>query len=157
MKRILSFAACIALLSCLAISARADVIGYTQDTENFPNMLTEHETCGKAYEEFLAVAQPLNACRHLAEARDNLAAQQNMKAQMTSMKNCKDCGKMTAQIDESIAAYEEQIRLYSAQCPSASEQTKLAKKLKGKVHGVCEYCKDKWPGTLGPAESSPCK
>ncbi len=157
MKRVLSFAVCLALLSCLATTARAEVIGYIDDTENFPNMLTDNETCGKAYEDFLGVAQPLNACRHLEAAKANLAAQQGMKSEMGSMKKCTSCQKMIGQTDEAIAAYQEQIKLYSAQCPSASDQAKLAKKIGGKVKAVCEYCKGKWPGTLGPAGSSPCK
>jgi hypothetical protein len=145
------------LLAFTASTARAEVIGYTEDTENFPNMLETEETCSQAYGDFLSVAQPLNACRHLNQAKANLAAQQKIKQQMGTMKNCKDCAKMMVQTDEAAAAYQEQIKLYQGQCPGASDQAKLMEKLPKETKKVCSACKNKWPGTLGPGMSSPCK
>lgn len=161
MKRILGQAlvvvAAFAMTAFVAASARADVIGYTQDTENFPNMLQTHETCSQAYGDFMTVAQPLNACRHLKEAQINLEAQQKIKQQMGAMKNCKDCTKMMVQADEAAAAYQEQIKLYQAQCPNAKQQSKLMDKLPKEAKKVCSACDNKWPGTLGTGMQSPCK
>lgn len=157
MKRIIAVAAFSALIACMSLTAHARVIGYTEDTENFPNMLRKHETCSQAYDNFLAVAHPLNACHHLDEAKANLATQKKVKKQMKTMKNCRECTKVMVQADEAIAAYQEQINLYSVQCPSRREQKKLAKKLPERTRHVCSSCKNRWPGTLGPTEANPCK
>ncbi len=157
MKRIIAFAAFAALLACLAVTAHARVIGYTEDTENFPNMLKKNESCSQAYDNFLTVAHPLNACHHLAEAKANLNTQKQIKNDLHKMKSCRECTKVTVQADEAIAAYQEQINLYSAQCPSRNEQKKLTKQVPDKVKEVCSSCQNKWPGTLGPVGTSPCK
>lgn len=153
---VVSIAAAVCIL-ITAVTARAEVIGYTVDTENFPNMLETEETCSQAYGDFLSVAHPLNACRHLEQAKVNLAAQQKMKQQMGTMKKCKDCTKMMVQADEAAAAYQEQIKMYQGQCPNDKEQAKLMEKLPKETKKVCSACKNKWPGTLGTGTSSPCK
>lgn len=157
MKRAIAVVAFAALIAFFSMTAYARVIGYTEDTENFPNMLEKHETCSEAYDKYLAVAHPLNACHHLDEAKSNLAAQQKVKQQMRTMKNCRNCTKMMVQADEAIAAYQEQIKLYGAQCPSMKEQRKLTKKLPERTRHVCNDCKNRWPGTLGPTEPNPCR
>jgi len=157
MKRTIAVAAFTAILACLAMTAHARVIGYTEDTENFPNMLKKHEGCSQAYDDFLSVAHPLNACRHLEEAKANLAAQKQIKNDLHNMKNCRECAQVRVQADEAIAAYQEQINLYSAQCPSSKEQKKLTRSLPEKTRTVCSSCNNKWPGTLGPVGTSPCR
>jgi len=157
MKRIISVVAFAVLIVAFAAVAHARVIDYTEDSENFPNMLTEHETCSQAYEKFLNTAQPLNACHHLEEARANLEAEQKVKQQMGTMQNCRNCSKMMVQADEAIAAYQEQIKLYGGQCPSEKQQAKLTKDLPKRQREVCQDCQNKWPGTLGPTESNPCR
>ena len=157
MKKIMSVTVFVALIVCFSLTAHARVIGYTMDSENYPNMLEKHETCSQAYDNYLAVAHPLNACHHLDEAKMNLAAQNQIKSDIKSMKNCRQCTKVKVQADEAIAAYQEQIRLYSAQCPSKSEQKKLTNKLPERTKHVCSSCKNRWPGTLGPVQPNPCK
>jgi len=157
MKRIIASAACAALVACVSIAAHAHTIGYTQDTENYPNMLETTEGCSQAYDNYLAVAHPLNACRHLEEAKANLAAQKQIKSDVGAMKKCKECTKVGVQADEAAQAYKEQINLYSAQCPSKGKQNRLKNKLPAKTREVCRACKNKWPGTLGPTDGNPCK
>ena len=91
MKKIIATAACFAIIACVSIAAQARVIGYTEDSENFPNMLHTKPDCGEAYQNYLNVAQPINACHHLDEAKANFAAQQKVKSEMGSMKNCSKC------------------------------------------------------------------
>jgi hypothetical protein len=157
MKRIIAVIAFAALIAAISTVAHARVIGYTEDSENFPNMLKKHETCSQAYDSFLAVARPLNACHHLDEARINLDAQKQIKNDLHTMKNCRECAKVEVQADEAIAAFQEQIKLYSGECPSKKEQRKLVNKLPDSTKEVCGACQNKWPGTLGPSEGTPCR
>lgn len=157
MKRTIAVVAFAALIAVFSTAAHARVIGYTEDTDNFPNMLKKHETCSQAYDNFLAVARPLNACHHLEEARVNLDAQKQIKNDIKGMKNCRECTKVRVHADEAIAAFQEQIKLFDAECPSRKEQRKLTKKLPGSTKEVCSSCKNRWPGTLGPTQSNPCR
>ena len=157
MKRIVASTACLAIMMFISMSAQASTIGYTEDAENYPNMLKTNESCSQAYDNFLAVAHPLNACRHLDEAKMNLAAQKQIKSDVGAMKKCRECTKVGVQADEAAAAFQEQIKLYSAQCPSKNDQKNLANKLPGAIKEVCSACQNKWPGTLGPTGGSPCK
>lgn len=157
MKRSVGCLLALAVVVLISSTANARVVGYTEDTENFPNMLHTRPDCSQAYENYLNVAHPLNACHHLEEAKANLAAQQNIKNQMGSMKGCRKCTKMMVQADEAAAAYQEQIKLYKMQCPANKEQAKLMKKLPRETRSVCSACQNKWPGELGPTGSTPCK
>jgi hypothetical protein len=141
-------------------SARAfdgEVVGYIADTQSFPNMLDEKASCSKAYDEYLAVARPLNACEELGQALSNADSERKIAAQMKGMKNCKSCVKEMVKADEAAAAYQEQANIYKPQCPSDDEQQKLTKKLPGRVTNVCQECENKWPGQVGPAGGAPCK
>ncbi len=138
-------------------NARAESVGYLEDTENFPNMLETKPTCSQAYDKFLSTAQPLNACRHLVDAKANLDAQQKVKDQMGSMKNCKSCTKMMVQADEAASAFSEQVKMYQAQCPDNKTQTVLLEKLPKQTKDVCNSCDNKWPGKIGPKTEGLCK
>ncbi|MFH1829589.1 MAG: hypothetical protein ABH871_02265 [Pseudomonadota bacterium] len=154
-----SIAAGVVLIAIsFALSANARVIGYTEDTENFPNMLEEHPSCSKTYQDYLFVAKKLNACDELKEAKTDLTVQQALSKHMGEMKGCRSCQKAMVQADEAAAAYKEQINIYKPQCPNTNQHKWLTDQVSKKEKAVCKSCYNKWPGKVGPIDGkSPCK
>ena len=133
------------------------MIGYLHDTEVFPDMLHTRPSCNEAYQNYLTVAQPLEACSELEEARMELAVQQGIIQHLDEIKGCRQCRKQLTQANEAAAAYQEQIRLYQSHCPNAKSRARLAKKITKREREVCSSCKKNWPGKVGPHGRSPCK
>lgn len=139
-----------------AIGAQARTIAYLEDTENFPNMIVDHSDCKNAYREYLEMSHQLHACDLLAHAQTEYAVQKELADEMKNVGG-KKASKAMVQADEAAAAYQEQIKIYDAQCPSKSQQRKIAKKLPKLARDVCMNCKNKWPGGVGPHTGIPCK
>ncbi|HPQ81491.1 MAG TPA: hypothetical protein PLZ86_07180 [bacterium] len=154
-----------AVVTCLAVAVvvfgamsavRAEVAGYVQDVEHHPELF-EKPSCGQVYSSFLSSAQPLVACKHLAEAKAEKAAQEKLAQQLGQIKNCRKCQAQMGMAKEAAAAYVEQINIYSKQCPPEAEQLKLAASLEKEAKKVCKACGGKWPGNVGIDGKSPCK
>lgn len=156
MKRTLVMAV-VALALLVSGKAWSDpVVGYISDRDQFPQLF-EQPSCGDEYSSFLNAAQPLIACKHLAEAQAEQAAQQQLAKQLATIKNCGKCKHQMAMAEEAAAAYGEQINIYSKQCPPEAQRLKLAASLQKEAKQVCKACKNQWPGKLGTDEGNPCK
>jgi len=140
-----------------ASTASARGFGYTQTLENFPKAMNTAPSCSRAYQDYLAAAEPHQACLALEEARTNLAVQEALKKELGAIKNCQKCRKDVVEANAAAATCREQISIYEGRCPGPAENAELAKKLPKLEKMVCRACHDKWPGTIGPGERTPCE
>ena len=136
--------------------ADAQVVGPIMDEEYFPQMAQKAPSCKTAYDTFLKTAEPLNACRSLAELNMKISAQQEVIKDMNATKGCRECKRTAMKATETVGAYREQANVLKAQCPDKKQQYELAMSLDKKHKQVCKSCKNQWPGELGPYGMNPC-
>jgi len=139
-----------------AFRAQGRVVGTLSSDEYFPEMMEKKPYCGTAYNEFVATARPLKACADLEDAKANLEVQNALIYELSGMKRCRECDQKVAAAREARAGYQEQVRIYSKECPEIQKQQKLIKKVNEKSETVCKKCRGKWPGQIGLYGVKPC-
>jgi len=144
-------------LVLFAFEAQSRVVGTLTNEKYYPEMLEKKASCNVAYNDFVVTAKPLKACDDLETAQSNLAVQNALINELTGMKKCRECAQKLTAAREARAGYQEQVNIYSKECPSDIQKKQdLSKKVYKKHDQVCKKCNSKWPGQVALYGVEPC-